>query len=947
MKLFTLLCLLISLQVFAQTEQELISSSVYPQTTTETVAYAKRITDYTDSLIAKNPAKRADFIQSRDYAIKKYIFRLNKFKEERKAFLLAIMQQGVTQAKNSFSYIETQDTTLLSNFLKLDSGLGIPLSTATETSTPTTVTTIQPTIDLTPPTILVTTPSPDMQSCASLMLYWKSGSAYCGAQASETAHGQSLSVQDVAGTTGTASFTCSNGTWTPSNTHTCTNPTVSTDATITNVSVVSTAAGAQANVPITFGHVFAKGHLMPNQSVTGTLTGGVSIPLQMDVKATHADGSVRHAIVSGVILSLLAGQSINMDLVKRATSPNNAPAVTPASLLANGFSAGVTLNVAGLDYSAAVENLMAGAPDRTWLSGPTANEWHYSASLKNAGTPHPHLSVRFAIRAYSNSVATVDVTVENTWTYGPNPQNYLYDGTVLVGGVPVFTTTGLNHFRQARWRKVFWWGATAPAIDLKHNSAYLIATKAVPNYDPTTVASESGLSALNTKWNTSDTGLMRNGIVNAYFPATGGRPDIGPLPQWNALHVISMDPRAKRVSLGTGDLAGHFPIHFRDKNTGYPLSIENYPYAGNVGTTGDHTPPGGASQKFPPCPFEITDSKCEASWSSGLTKIVLTPDDAHQPSMAYYPYLITGDYFYLEELHFWANYNILTRNPPTRGLDKGLTPSMQVRGQAWSLRTITHAAYLTPDTHPLKGYFTSRLSNNLQWYNQTYSNNPNTNLLGFVDGKGGLIQEFNPIAYAVKSVSSRGIAPWQDDYFTWSIGNMVEMGVGDALLQSEAAKLLAWKSKFPVGRMTASGYCWNDASIYNLAVRDGGATTAFYTTFEQVWRASAPNLDGGLIPSVNSKGNDYFSFACAGQGQADWKTQMRIDQGITYEVWGPLDMVGYPTSAAGYPSNMQPALAVAAQSGLLSSDQAWRLFINRTKKPDYSVQPQWSIVPRN
>ena len=35
----------------------------------------------------------------------------------------------------------------------------------------------------------------------------------------------------------------------------------------------------------------------------------------------------------------------------------------------------------------------------------------------------------------------------------------------------------------------------------------------------------------------------------------------------------------------------------------------------------------------------------------------LIPDNAHQPSLAYVPYLLTGDRFYAEEMAFWANYS--------------------------------------------------------------------------------------------------------------------------------------------------------------------------------------------------------------------------------------------------------------------------------------------------
>lgn len=800
-----------------------------------------------------------------------------------------------------------------------------------------------------PPSTLPPPPPIVTGTCAAQMLYWKSGSAFCGAQASETPVGQSSFIQDLTGTTGAALFACSGGTWTPSNTPTCSNPAISIDATITNVRVASTSGSAQANVPITFGHVFAQGHLMPNQSISGSLPGGVSVPLQIDVKATHTDGSIRHSIVSGVIPSLPAGQTVNLDLGKRALVPNNTAAVTPASLLANGFSANVTLNVSGTNYSASVGNLMAGVPDRTWLSGPYANEWHFSTPLKNAGTPHPHLSARFAIRAYSNNVASVDVTVENTWAYELNPQNYIYDVAVDVGGTPAFSVTALNHFHHSRWRRVFWWG-TKPEVDVKLNSTYLMATGAVPNYDPETIPSESGLAALYSKWNAANNGLMRNSILEPYFPSTGGRPDIAPLPQWAALHVISMDKRAKEVTLAVGETAGHFPIHWRDKNTGYPLSVEDYPYTGLLGSSIDHTPPsGGSSQKLPVCPFGASDSRCEASWTSGATKITLVPDESHQPSMSYYPYLISGDYFFLEELHFWANYNVIPPTPSSRGFDKGLLPWQQVRGQAWSLRTFSNSAYITPDTHPYKNYFVRMVKNNLSWYNLAYSDNLSANSLGFISGKSGLIPfEFDPMGYPIKNIASRGIAPWMDDFFTWTVGDIIESGVGDSALKQDAIKLLAWKSKFPLGRMTAPNVCWSDASYYSAAVRDGGSGTPFYTTFEQLWRASAPSLDGSVIPETNSKGN-YFSSAvvCGTQSQADWRTQTRIDQGLGFDVWGVRDMVGYRLTPEGTPSILQAALATAAHSGLPDSATAWRLLITRTGKPNYSAFPQWSIVPRN
>lgn len=57
-------------------------------------------------------------------------------------------------------------------------------------------------------------------------------------------------------------------------------------------------------------------------------------------------------------------------------------------------------------------------------------------------------------------------------------------------------------------------------------------------------------------------------------------------------------------------------------------------------------------------------------------------------------------------------------------------------------------------------------------------------------------------------------------------------------------------------------------------------------------------------------------------------------------------MTGYPTSATGFPANMQPALAYAKDSGIANAANAWDIFSLRQLKADYSAEPQFAIVPR-
>lgn len=711
-------------------------------------------------------------------------------------------------------------------------------------------------------------------------------------------------------------------------TGTTTNSNTTTSPVVTKVEIqnTSTSTTAQTNIPVTFGQVFHPGDIPSGNAVSVTRSDGTQVAYQLDVKARHADGSLRHGIFSVVLPRLDPAKTESLSLAKAAPITGTA-AITPAVLLNSGFTSSVNVNIAGKQYTASADALLSAGKYTTWLSGPVTGEWLVSAPLKATdGTEHPHLNARFAIRAFGAGIdkARVDVTIENNWAYEPAPQNFTYDVQVLVGGTSVYSKTALTHYHHARWRKTFWWGA-APDVHVKHDSAYLIASKALPNYDTRIVISATGLNNLDQKWKTASTGPMDPGIVTTAMGMAGGRPDIGPLPQWAAAYLLSMDRRAKTVTLGVGDLAGSWPIHYRDKKTDRPVSLIDYPYMTLLGRTGDTVNPAtGKSEQFPACSADCT-----------TTPHNYKPDGNHQPSMAYLPYVVTGDHYYLEELQFWANWNMVQANPYYRDFDKGVTKWNEVRGQAWTLRTLGQIAYITPDNDPMKKYFVDRVSYNLAFYNTTYvTDNPNQ--LGVIDGTGKYA--FQSIIYSTPSGASTGVAPWQDDFFTWSVGYLVELGFVDA------KPLLAWKAKFPVARMTAPGYCWIDGAAYTLTVRPN-STSPLFSTFGEAYRATMRNADGTAM--VNSTGARYLDQACGSQAQADWRTQFDKDSNVTRNPWQAGEMTGYATYVMGYPSNMQPALAVAATSGIPNASTAWNIFINRSVKPDYSSEPQWAIVPRN
>ena len=649
----------------------------------------------------------------------------------------------------------------------------------------------------------------------------------------------------------------------------------------------------QQGIPFTFGQIFIAGHMQQSDGLEARLSDGSTIPLQIDAKATHRDGSLRHAILSGVLPRLAAGATETLQLVKVKKSK----VAVQKPLLVHAL---IAITVDGEIYTASLADAVAPKP---WLSGQYLSERIYEIPLVGGDKLHPHLTIRAGLRNYSNGQQRVEIIFENTKTFEPGANDFKYDVAIKVDGDTIFEQKALTHYHHARWHYVFWTG-NDPQIHIKHDVDYLIASKAVPNYDRSATPVEKNLNALSA----GKAAPMTVGPINKAMGTTGGRPDIGPLPSWYVMYLLSADARARAPMMAAAEGSGAWSIHYRDEETGYPVRTDNEKNR----LISTHM---NLAKKGPlPVPR-----------FAGNKNTLATPyknDTAHQPSLAYLPYLLTGEYYFLEELHFWATSNSLETDPGNRGYEKGLIHWQQVRGQAWSLRTLGHAAYITPDDHPLKDYFTTQLENNIAFYHETYVvGNPNK--IGVYDGSGK------------GSFQVKASAPWQDDYFTWSFGNLVELGFEKAL------PILEWKAKYAVGRMTTPGFCWIAATAYHMEYRPS-AKEPIFDNLADMYRF---NFGGDSVSFesrklTHPKGLKFIDQPCGSQEQADWLTATH-----SYG-WPPGRMVGYSDSVLGYPANMQPALAMAAQYGVKNAAKAWDIFDSRAKKPDYRTGPQFAIIPR-
>src|SRR5262249_30224944 len=142
--------------------------------------------------------------------------------------------------------------------------------------------------------------------------------------------------------------------------------------------------------------------------------------------------------------------------------------------------------------------------------------------------------------------------------------------------------------------------------------------------------------------------ILGGADMDHYMPDHGGRAELAPYPDWVAKYVVHENPAEKDYMLINGDLAGSWPVHVREPSDGSMINIDQRPNYWLDPRAQPGNKPAGTPIPDPPyVNFGPTDP---------VNMSPLVPDNAHAPSLAYVPYLVTGDRYYLDEMKFWADY---------------------------------------------------------------------------------------------------------------------------------------------------------------------------------------------------------------------------------------------------------------------------------------------------
>jgi len=653
-----------------------------------------------------------------------------------------------------------------------------------------------------------------------------------------------------------------------------------------------TSSSTGTGLPFSAGYAFRQGDIPAGKYITassGSLRG-----FQAAVKNRWRDGSVKFAVLSGLVdLSANAEQTLMIGWTDSAPS---GAALGLASLKATGISASISYGSYG---TASWSGSGWDSPFLSPVSGPEMSSWVYRQPIGS----DQHLVAWMEVRLYRSGAVEVVPWIENGYLLRASPGERSGLATFAINGATRFSgnLTLLNHTRAvlASGQALSHWLAGDPNITFKHDMGYLQLTGLVPAYRGITAANASLWSRISTSY----TPLAQHDYPSIMGSA-GYHPSIGPLPEWDVVYMTSDgDPRAWRSVQINAYAAGRYGFHYRDETTNRAARFSTYPNlvlspgsgieGTGASTTGQYTPAptGGTPPAF---------------------------STAHMPAVGFMAYLVTGRWYYLDEMQLLSSTLYFKQTDSNRRFSQGVQQSSvganTTRGAAWALRVQADNAAMTYDDDlPLKSEFVGSIQYNIDFYHSRYVGQPSNPL--------GMVQPYSDYSPGDGKTDS---AAWMEDFLTWSFGNIKSLQVYGSAYDLKVEQFLAWKYRSIVGRLgpnSAGSWPYWTAAVYTVP----------YAPSESA------DWENGMGPWYRNWGE---AFSAAGLAYSSINS-------MTYG--GRVESEGLATS---YWGNLQPAIAYAVEHGAAGALDAYNRMLGtdnwRSSAVYFNTEtPVWSVRPRN
>jgi hypothetical protein len=490
---------------------------------------------------------------------------------------------------------------------------------------------------------------------------------------------------------------------------------------VNSLTITEKAGTTTTNYPIQIGRPFVQGEIA---NFPQALVGGAPVTTQADVKQRWSDGSVKHAILTFLIPTLSSGSTVTVTFRNQSSCNCGSGARLSKTQMLDAatynFDARMELT-SGSTVAASARAMLNADAFSYWLEGGVATSViladHSTARAFDIGFDS-NRSFRPVFHAtFWPAIKKVRVRFigENANTEAIQDQTYSL--ALKLGNTSpaqVYSKSAVPHYGATRWTKEFWIGGAPSEVAINHNLNYIRETRFSYNFDTTkTIPSTKIVSGCNA-WQSAARDLYDGGNWQKFMPNAGGRSDIGPYPEWVIDWLFTGDKCLEERAFGNADLAAAWNIHFREGKTNKPFLRSD---TGSTGLGRVLSLTARPTVRSMSLTYSGTSATDQITPVGPATNGGWVYDPAHEPDVASIIYALSGDFWYLEEMWFWASADAAA-NPPTiweRGPDGryGVVMQVQMRASAWIIRNRVNTAFISPDGTPEKLYFETLISDEI------------------------------------------------------------------------------------------------------------------------------------------------------------------------------------------------------------------------------------------